>query len=93
MLDRLEEQGELDNTIVIYMSDNGQFWGEHNLDGKELVYEEAIRVPLGIRYPKAFPEGRVENALWETSTLRRPSTNWRASLLRRKSTGGRCCRS
>jgi len=48
----LEEIGELDNTIFVYHSDNGYFLGEHGLAEKYYPYEEALRVPLIIRYPK-----------------------------------------
>jgi N-acetylglucosamine-6-sulfatase len=51
LLDRLEDQGQLDNTIITFMSDNGIMWGEHRLSAKEILYEEAIRVPLAVRYP------------------------------------------
>jgi len=48
----MDEVGpELDNTIVIFASDNGFFWGEHRMQGKFNLYEEAIRIPLAIRYP------------------------------------------
>src|SRR5262249_46736094 len=45
----LKAKGVLDNTIVIYASDNGFLWGEHRLGGKLWPYEESIRVPLVIR--------------------------------------------
>jgi len=41
----------LDQTIVIFASDNGYLWGEHGLWAKRLPYEESIRVPLVIRLP------------------------------------------
>ena len=48
----LRKSGELDNTIVIYTSDNGFFHGEHRIpSGKNRVYEEAVRVPLLMRGP------------------------------------------
>lgn len=47
----LEETGQLDNTYIIYSSDNGFFYGEHRLENKSLVYEEAIKVPLVVRGP------------------------------------------
>lgn len=43
---------ELNNTIIMFTSDNGFVLGEHNLWKKELAYEEAIRVPLFIRIPE-----------------------------------------
>jgi len=47
----LQEKHVLDNTIVVYASDNGFLWGEHRLGGKIWPYEESIRVPLAIRVP------------------------------------------
>jgi len=47
----LKEQGLDDNTVVIFMSDNGSLDGAHALEGKWLMYEESIRVPLIIRDP------------------------------------------
>jgi len=67
LLDELEAQGELDETVVIYLSDNGVFWGEHRVGGKNLAYEEAIHVPFALRYPPLVPpsggEPRVEPRL------------------------------
>jgi arylsulfatase A-like enzyme len=42
----LEDLDLDENTVVIYLSDNGYLWGEHGLGGKWLLYEESIRVPL-----------------------------------------------
>jgi arylsulfatase A-like enzyme len=53
----LRAEGELDDTLILYTSDNGFFHGEHRIQtGKNRVYEEAIRVPLLIRGP-GVPEG------------------------------------
>lgn len=53
-LDQFEALGVGDDTIVIVTSDNGVTWGEHGFfgQGKECPYEEAIRVPLAVRYPR-----------------------------------------
>ncbi len=51
VVDALVQNGELDNTVLIFTSDNGFFFGEHRLSDKVHVYEEAIRVPLFIRAP------------------------------------------
>ncbi len=48
----LRETGELDNTYVVFASDNGLHMGQHRLgEGKRLAYEEDIRVPLIVRGP------------------------------------------
>ena len=51
IIDTLKAKGELDNTMIIFMSDHGFSWGSHRHITKECVYEECIRFPLFIRYP------------------------------------------
>jgi N-acetylglucosamine-6-sulfatase len=51
LVDALTAAGELDDTVLVFTSDNGWFYGEHRIVGKVLAYEEAIRVPLVIRAP------------------------------------------
>jgi arylsulfatase A-like enzyme len=63
MLDRLEEKGELDNTFIVFISDNGKFWGEHRITSKNSFYEEAIKVPFAIRYPPLITESYVDDRL------------------------------
>ena len=63
VLRALQESGRLENTIVVYTSDNGFSQGEHRRpEGKRLVYEESIRVPLVIRGP-GIPKGVVRTQL------------------------------
>jgi N-acetylglucosamine-6-sulfatase len=62
MLQALEDKGELENTMIIFTSDNGHLIGEHNLDAKRFAYEQSIRVPLFIRYPQWFEAGSVDTA-------------------------------
>lgn len=57
VLKTLEQTGELDNTLVIFTSDNGYFWGEHGLGDKRYSYEESIRIPMVMRYPKLIRPG------------------------------------
>ncbi len=48
----LREMGELENTVVIFTSDHGYFYGEHGLnEERRLAYEETARIPLIVRYP------------------------------------------
>ena len=62
VLDELERNGLADNTLIIFTSDNGFFWGEHGRGDKRLVYEESIRVPLRIRGP-GVQSGQTSDAL------------------------------
>lgn len=48
---RLRALGELSSTYIVFVSDNGHGLGEHRLDGKNLLYDEALDVPLVIRGP------------------------------------------
>ena len=58
MLRTLEKTGQLDNTVVIFTSDEGYFFGEHGLSfERRLAYEESIRIPLLIRYPRLVRSG------------------------------------
>jgi arylsulfatase A-like enzyme len=63
LLDRLDELGLSDNTIVIYTSDQGFFLGEHGWYDKRFMYEESMRTPLIIRYPNEITAGQVADAL------------------------------
>jgi len=51
ILHRLQEKGQLDNTVIFLASDNGLSLGAHGLLGKQTMYDEAVRVPLIVRGP------------------------------------------
>ncbi len=53
LLDVLERTGRLENTLIVFTSDNGILYGEHRWTKKEAPYEEAIRVPLVMRWDAA----------------------------------------
>ena len=58
----LKETGQLDNTVIVFASDNGYFYGEHGLSvERRLAYEESIRMPLLVRYPKVIKAGTVRD--------------------------------
>lgn len=60
MLKALRETGQLDNTVFVFTSDHGYFYGEHCLNAeRRLAYEETIRIPLIVRSPGA--RGRRES--------------------------------
>jgi hypothetical protein len=46
-------------TVVVYTSDNGYYLGEHCSGDKRSLYEESIRIPMLVRYPRLFAKGRV----------------------------------
>jgi N-acetylglucosamine-6-sulfatase len=58
ILDALESHGILDDTFILFTSDNGFFYGEHGLSiERRLPYEESIRTPLVVRYPAVVQAG------------------------------------
>jgi N-acetylglucosamine-6-sulfatase len=59
ILDVLEEEGSLDETVVVFTSDNGFFHREHGLSDKRWAYEESIRVPFLLRYPPLAARGTI----------------------------------
>jgi arylsulfatase A-like enzyme len=59
MLEYLEQEGLLENTIIVYSADQGYFLGEHDYRDKRWMYEPAIRMPLMIRYPGKIRPGTV----------------------------------
>ena len=59
----LEKEGLLDNTIIVYTSDQGFWMGEHGWFDKRFMYEESFRTPLIIRYPRKISAGSRCDAL------------------------------
>lgn len=70
ILDSLEQNGVLDNTLVVFATDNGYFFGEHGLTiERRLPYEEAVRGPLLMRYPKLIRAGSTIDELFSSVDL------------------------
>ena len=63
VLDCLQEEELEEETAVLYAGDNGFFIGEHHFFDKRFMYEESIRVPLLVRYPKKVEAGRVASEM------------------------------
>lgn len=63
LLATLDELGLADDTVVVFTSDNGYYQGEHNLGDKRSLYDESIRIPLVVRYPRAIARGRISDDL------------------------------
>ena len=73
ILDALEAKGQLDNTLVIYTSDNGYMHGEHGgLSRKGRPYEESARVPFLVKMPaghRPLPDSLLISRLDVTATV------------------------
>ncbi|OIV35278.1 sulfatase [Mangrovactinospora gilvigrisea] len=63
VLDRLDETGLSADTMVVYTSDHGFFLGEHGWFDKRFMYEEALRIPLVVRWPGVVPAGQRREEL------------------------------
>ncbi|MEM6911198.1 MAG: sulfatase-like hydrolase/transferase [Verrucomicrobiota bacterium] len=55
----LAETGQLENTLIVFTSDQGYAWGHHGLRGKINPYDASLRSPLIVCWPKRFPRGAV----------------------------------
>lgn len=51
LVDMLRVRGELDNTVIVFMGDNGLLEGEHGMVDKRTMHEASIRIPLIVRFP------------------------------------------
>jgi arylsulfatase A-like enzyme len=70
VLDALEQSGQRDNTIVVFMSDHGEMLGDHGIYLKgPFFYEPAVKVPLIISWPKVIQENVRSLALVELVDL------------------------
>lgn len=67
MYQTLQDQGVLDNTVIVFMTDNGFMFGEHRHQGTGCVYEECLRTPLLVRYP--WSQSRIEPRLVQSVDL------------------------
>ena len=54
ILDYLESEDELDNTLILYTSDHGELLGDYDCYGKRSFLDAAARIPLLVRYPERF---------------------------------------
>lgn len=61
ILSNIESKGLINNTLVIFTSDNGMFMGEYSLGNKQIPYENALRVPLLIKPPVSLNKSKENN--------------------------------
>ncbi len=65
VFDYLKQEGVYDDTAIMYTGDQGFYLGEHDYMDKRWGYEEAMRMPFIVRYPKAIPAGSQSDAIVE----------------------------
>jgi arylsulfatase A-like enzyme len=63
VMQKLQDRGELDNTLVIFTTDNGYSWGERGVTSKGLPYTEHVQAPLLVRWDGVFPAGGTDDRL------------------------------
>lgn len=63
ILDYLDKQGLVENTLLVYTSDQGMYLGEHSWYDKRFMYEESLSMPLVMRYPQDIRAGQVVNEM------------------------------
>ena len=71
LVDQLRGLGELDDTVIVFQSDNGMLHGEHGIFDKDVPWDRSVRVPLVIRGP-GFEAGAVRDDL--TANVDVPAT-------------------
>ncbi len=61
VIDALDAEGELQDSVIVFLSDNGLLWGEHRNTSKYAPFEEAVRIPMVIRWDAiAAADTRIE---------------------------------
>ena len=64
LMEVLERQGQLDNTVVVFTSDHGYFYGEHGLNAeRRFAFDETARIPLVVRYPNLIEAGTTPDQM------------------------------
>jgi arylsulfatase A-like enzyme len=63
IVDWLRERGDFDDTLLIYASDQGFFLGDHGWFDKRFMYEESLRMPMVLSYPRQVPAGTIHDGI------------------------------
>ncbi|MBT3990200.1 MAG: sulfatase-like hydrolase/transferase, partial [Rhodospirillaceae bacterium] len=61
ILDKLEERGLLENTLIVYSSDHGDQIGERGLWWKHTFYEESVKIPMILSWPSHLPKSETRD--------------------------------
>jgi arylsulfatase A-like enzyme len=63
LLKCLDDLGLAEDTVVVFASDNGFYNGEHGLGDKRSAYDESLKIPMLVRYPKRVNKGKVRDEM------------------------------
>jgi arylsulfatase A-like enzyme len=63
LLKVLDDLELTEDTVFVFSSDNGYYLGEHNLGDKRTAYEESLRIPMLVRYPRGVKAGRTDDRM------------------------------
>ena len=63
LLQALDDLGLAEDTVVVFTSDNGYYHGEHGLGDKRSAYDESLRIPLLVRYPRLVTKNTIRDEL------------------------------
>ena len=91
VLDYLKEKGLLDNTLVVYTSDQGFYMGEHGWFDKRFMYEESMHTPLIMRLPKGLDCRGDITELVQNIDYAPTFLEWQGWKCRKTSMGLLCC--
>ena len=61
--DALQETGRNQDTLFVFMSDNGYFWGEHRIIGKDSPYKDSTYIPMVVRWDGHVPAGATDDRI------------------------------
>jgi arylsulfatase A-like enzyme len=70
ILDALERRGELENTLILYLSDHGDMTGDHHLWRKCYAYEASARIPMLLRWPRGLVSAKRGQTLGQPVEIR-----------------------
>jgi len=63
ILRTLSDAGIADDTILVFSSDHGDMLGSHRMGSKQMPFEESLRIPFLVQYPRKIPQGTRTDAL------------------------------
>jgi arylsulfatase A-like enzyme len=69
ILDELERSGKAGNTIIVFATDHGDQLGEHGLEGKNVLFEASVHIPMIVRFPNRVVPGRYSQPIGAVDLL------------------------